>query len=130
MIVDTSALLAILFQEPEAERIAVALARAEQRALAAPSFLEASILLQARRGDEAVRSLDLLLARFNIEITPFGADQARIARAAFKRFGKGRHKAALNFGDCIAYALARHTGEPLLFKGADFSQTDVAVAPY
>lgn len=98
--------------------------------MAAPSFLEASILLQARRGDEAVRSLDLLIARFNIEITPFSADQARLARAGFKRFGKGRHKAALNFGDCIAYALARHTGEPLLFKGTDFSQTDVAIAAY
>lgn len=130
MIVDASALIAILFQEPEAERIATALAKGENRAMAAPSFLEASILLQSRRGDEAVRSLDLLIARFSIEITPFSADHARLARAAFKRFGKGRHKAALNFGDCIAYALARHAGEPLLFKGTDFSQTDVLIAPY
>jgi ribonuclease VapC len=77
-----------------------------------------------------VADLDLQIYRFGMHVVPFTASQARIAREAFRRYGKGRHPAALNFGDCMSYALARETGEELLFTGTDFSQTDVAVAPY
>ena len=86
--------------------------------------------MQVRRGDEAVRDLDLLLAKLKIEIIAVSAKQANIARKAFQRFGRGRHPARLNFGDCFAYALAKDSGAPLLFKGEDFSQTDIAVAYY
>jgi ribonuclease VapC len=83
-----------------------------------------------RYGDNGVRDLDLLVAQYYMEIASFTESQARIARDAFRRFGKGRHSAALNFGDCMAYALAKETGEELLFKGTDFGLTDVAVAAY
>jgi ribonuclease VapC len=88
------------------------------------------MILQSRRGVDGVRDLDLLIVRFRIEIVAFTESQARLAREAFKRYGKGRHPAQLNFGDCIAYALAKETGEELLFKGIDFAQTDIAAAPY
>ena len=88
------------------------------------------MILVSRRGAEGVRDLDLLTMRFRIEIVPFTESQARLAREAFKRYGKGRHPAGLNFGDCMAYALARETGEELLFKGTDFAQTDIAIALY
>jgi len=88
------------------------------------------MILVSRRGAEGVRDLDLLTMRFRIEIVPFTESQARLAREAFKRYGKGRHPAGLNFGDCMAYALARETGEELLFKGTDFAQTDIAIAAY
>ena len=83
--------------------------------------------MQARRGDEGARDLDLLLAQMNVEIVPFTARQADIARKAFRRYGRGRHDAELNFGDCCAYALAKDKSAPLLFKGDDFSKTDVAI---
>ena len=88
------------------------------------------MLLLGRGGEEGVRDLDLIVARFRIEIVAFTESQARLAREAFKRYGKGRHPAKLNFGDCMAYALAKETGEELLFKGTYFAQTDIAVAPY
>lgn len=130
MIIDSSALITILDQEPEAERIARAMAAASDRMLSAATLLEAGIIMQARRGDEGARDLDLLLAKLGIEIVPFTAKQADIARKAFRRYGRGRHQARLNFGDCFAYALAKDASAPLLFKGDDFAQTDVAEVPY
>ncbi len=130
MIIDTSALVAILDQEPEAERIARALASTPERMLSAANLVEAGIVMQARRGDDGARDVDLLLAKLRVEIAPFTARQAEIARTAFRRHGRGRHDANLNFGDCFAYALARDTSASLLFKGDDFGQTDVKVAPY
>lgn len=88
------------------------------------------MLMLTRDGKDGVRDLDLLIARFRIEIAAFTESQARLAHDAFKRYGKGRHPAQLNFGDCMAYALAKATGEELLFKGTDFAQTDIAVALY
>jgi ribonuclease VapC len=88
------------------------------------------MLLLAREGEDGLRDLDLYVARSQMEIAPFTETQARIARDAFRRYGKGRHPAQLNFGDCMAYALARETGEGLLFKGTDFTQTDAAIARY
>lgn len=130
MIIDTSALVSILDQELEAERLAHAIATASERMLSAANLVETGIVMQVRRGDEAVRDLDLLLAKLKIEIIAVSAKQANLARKAFQRFGRGRHPARLNFGDCFAYALAKDSGTPLLFKGEDFSQTDIAVAYY
>lgn len=130
MIVDTSVIMAILQQEPEAARLATAIDRADHSAMSAPNFLEAAMLLQSRKGDEGVRDLDLLTTRLGIAVEAFSVDHARLAREAFRRFGKGRHPAGLNFGDCIAYALARHRGAALLFKGLDCTQTDIPTAPY
>jgi len=130
MIVDSSAMVAILFGEPEARRFDVALVSGGACRMSSAGFLEASMILQARKGADGVRDLDLLIARLRIEIAAFTESQARLARMAFVRYGKGRHPAQLNFGDCMAYALARETGEELLFKGTDFSLTDIAAAPY
>jgi ribonuclease VapC len=130
MIVDTSALIAILEQEPEAERIARTLASTSERMLSAANLVEVGIVMQARRGDDGARDLDLLIAKLKVEIVPLSARQADVARKAFRRYGRGRHGARLNFGDCLAYALAKDESAPLLFKGDDFGQTDVMVAPY
>ena len=130
MIVDSSALIAMLFEEPEGHRFDVAILRSAVCRLSAAGLLEASMILQSRKGTDGVRDLELLIARFRIEIVAFTESQARVARTAFERYGKGRHPAQLNFGDCMAYALARETGEELLFKGTDFSLTDIAVAAY
>jgi len=130
MIIDTSALVAILDQEPETERIARTLASKPERMLSAASLVEIGIVMQARRGDDGARDLDLLLAKLRVEVVAFTARQAEIARKAFRRYGRGRHDANLNFGDCFAYALAKDQSVPLLFKGDDFSQTDVIVASY
>lgn len=130
MIVDSSTLVAILLEEPEALRLTTAIAESSICRLPASGLLEASMILLARRSEEGVRNLDLYLARSRMEIATFTESQARLARTAFERYGKGRHPAQLNFGDCMAYALAKDTGEELLFKGTDFAQTDVAVAAY
>lgn len=130
MIIDTSALIAVLDQEPEAQRIVRTLASAPERILSAANLVEAGIVMQARRGDDGARDLDLLLAKLRVDIAAVTADQADIARKAFRRYGRGRHAANLNFGDCFAYALAKITSAPLLFKGNDFGQTDVMVASY
>jgi ribonuclease VapC len=130
MIVDSSAMLAILFEEPEGRLLDAYIARNPVCRMSSAGFLEASMILQSRRGVDGVRDLDLLIVRFRIEIVAFTESQARLAREAFKRYGKGRHPAQLNFGDCIAYALAKETGEELLFKGIDFAQTDIAAASY
>jgi ribonuclease VapC len=130
MIVDTSAILAILLQEPEAQRISEAIEADPIVRLPASCFVEASITLLGRFGEEGLRGLDLLLGRGAMEIAPFTELQARLARDAFKRFGKGRHPAKLNFGDCMAYALARETSDELLFRGTDFGLTDIVAASY
>jgi ribonuclease VapC len=130
MIIDTSALVALLDQESEAERIAQALASTSERMLSAANLVEVGIVMQARRGDDGARDLDLLLAKLKVDIEAVTASQADIARKAYRRYGRGRHTANLNFGDCFAYALAKDKSAPLLFKGDDFGRTDVMVAPY
>ena len=130
MIIDTSALVAILDQEPEADRIVRTVASASERTLSAANLVEAGIVMQARRGDDGARDLDLLLAKLRVDIAAVTASQADIARKAFRRYGRARHPANLNFGDCFAYALAKDKSAPLLFKGNDFGQTDVMVASY
>ncbi|MGH9604762.1 MAG: type II toxin-antitoxin system VapC family toxin [Terracidiphilus sp.] len=129
MIVDTSAILSILFQEPDAQRFSNAIA-ASLSLLPASCFVEASITLLARNKDDGLRGLDLLVARSQMKIAPFTENQSRLAREAFRRFGKGRHPAQLNFGDCMTYAAAKDTGEELLFKGTDFGLTDISPAQY
>ena len=128
MVLDTSALLAILLDEPERRRFNELIEADLVRLISAANVLETTIVLESRSGEAAGRELDLFLHRAKVEVTAVDGDQVEIARAAFRRFGKGRHSAGLNFGDCFAYALAMASGEPLLFKGADFSQTDIAVA--
>lgn len=125
MIIDTSALLAILYQEEDAEWFAAAIALAAVRRMSAANFLEAAINIDTHGDPEASRQLDTFIRHAEIEIAAVTLEQAQIARQAYQDFGKGRHKAALNFGDCFAYALVRATGEPLLFKGNDFSNTDI-----
>jgi ribonuclease VapC len=130
MIVDSSAMVAMLLEEPEGHLVDVAIAKSAVCRMSAVGLLEVSMILQSRRGSDAIRDLDLLILRLRIEIVPFTESQARLAREAFKRFGKGRHPAGLNFGDCMAYALAKETGEELLFLGSDFSKTDIVAATY
>ncbi|HEX8275232.1 MAG TPA: type II toxin-antitoxin system VapC family toxin [Longimicrobiaceae bacterium] len=130
MVADTSALVAVLLREPTADRLTGALDRAPLIRCSAVSLVEAAMVMQGRLGEGGERELDLLVARLRVEIVPVTVQQAEVARSAFRRFGKGRHPAGLNFGDCFSYALARALGEPLLFVGNDFSQTDVQVAPY
>jgi ribonuclease VapC len=126
MVIDTSAIVAILFGEPEAATFAEAIERDAVRLMSAASVLEAAIVVESELGDPGARELDLLLYQAGITISPFSPEHLAAARHAFRAFGKGRHAAALNFGDCFSYALSRSTGEPLLFKGEDFSRTDVA----
>jgi len=130
MIVDSSALLAMLLKEPEGRRIEKAISGGGDCRISSGNYLETSIVVLARNGPDGLRDLDLLIARFRIGIVSFTESQARLARQAFQRYGKGRNPAQLNFGDCMAYALAKETGEELLFKGTDFGLTGVAVAPY
>jgi len=125
MVIDTSALLAMLLQELDADRIARAIEAGSPRLLSAANLLEASIVIESGKGEAAGRELDLLLYRGGIEVVAVDQDQAETARAAWRRFGKGRHPAALNYGDCFAYALAKTRRLPLLFRGTDFAQTDV-----
>lgn len=128
MVVDTSALLAILLGEPERYDCIALLAGADDPLISTATLVEASIVMQARTGDEGVQDLDDLLAVAGVRPVAVDADQAVLARQAFARFGTGRAAAGLNFGDCFAYALARAMGRPLLFKGTDFAQTDVTAA--
>jgi ribonuclease VapC len=125
MTLDTSAVLAILQDEPERTEFVSRIEQAPRRLMSTVSVLEAAMVLEGRRGEDAGLDLDLFLLRASVETVPFDAEQLQLARTAFRRFGKGRHAAGLNFGDCAAYALAQWSGEPLLFKGADFAATDV-----
>lgn len=129
MIVDASALIAILRSEPEAADYARAIEAAGQRRISAANFLETAIVIDGSRDPVASRRLDDLLREAQIVIEPVTEAQARIARDAYRDFGRGSgHPAGLNFGDCFAYALSSSTGEPLLFKGDDFGHTDIAPA--
>lgn len=130
MVIDTSALIALLGMEAEAVRLATALESDANRLISAASVVEIGLVVESRYGAAGGRELDLLIAKAALSIEPVTAEQAEIAREAWRRYGKGRHSAGLNFGDCSSYALAKATGEPLLFKGDDFAQTDIAVVPY
>lgn len=125
MILDTSAVVAILQDEEPADELIRALESADVRRISAATLVEAGIVLHARFGDHGERELDLLVQRADVEIVPVTEEHAELARHAYRRFGKGLHPAGLNFGDCFAYALARALDEPLLFVGRDFSQTDL-----
>jgi ribonuclease VapC len=128
MTLDTSAVLTILQDEPERTEFVALIEQSSRRLMSAVSVLEAAMVLEGRKGDDAGFDLDLFLQRASIETVPFDQEQLMVARTAFRRFGKGRHAAGLNFGDCASYALAQCSGEPLLFKGSDFAATDVARA--
>jgi ribonuclease VapC len=128
MVVDSSALMAILMNEPERMDFLARIVADPACFLSTVSYLECSMLMFARKGRAGVDQFDALLKRLGIELVSADAPQAVVAREAFIRFVKGHHPARLNLGDCFAYALARYAGEPLLFKGNDFSKTDIAVA--
>ena len=126
MVVDTSAILALLFNEPEADDIEVAIDTDPVRLMSTASCLESATVVEARLGAAGGREFDLLLHSVRVELVAVTAEQVDVARSAWRRFGRGRHEAGLNFGDCFSYALATISGEPLLFKGNDFARTDVA----
>jgi ribonuclease VapC len=128
MVIDTSALIAILRGEPEQQSFRTAIIGADVRLVSAVSKLEASMVAIGSGPAEGAQDIDDLLASLSIQVVPFDEHQANIACDAFARFGKGRHRAALNFGDCAVYALAQAEAEPLLYKGTDFGATDVVVA--
>jgi ribonuclease VapC len=129
VIIDTSALIAILRAEPDAGEMARAIERAQIRRISAASWLETAVVIDASRDPVASRRFDELVQTAELQVEPVTGDQARIARDAYRDFGKGSgHKAGLNFGDCFAYALAKSTGEDLLFKGNDFGHTDITSA--
>jgi ribonuclease VapC len=129
MVIDSSALIALLLGEPETADFVTAIAAAASRVVSAPTYLETAIVISARSGLKAVEKFDRLLDDLEIEVVPFARDQAAIAITAYRNYGKGSsHAAGLNFGDCFSYALAKLRDEPLLFKGDDFSRTDLRVA--
>jgi ribonuclease VapC len=128
MIVDTSSLVAIIAEEPDSELYIQAISRAPSCRISAGNFLELSIVIEGQFGSDVLRQCDALFRRVGIVIEPVTVEHIYVARQAFHDFGKGRHPAALNYGDCFAYALAKTTGEPLLFKGADFGKTDIVSA--
>ena len=125
MIVDTSAIMAILLDEPDAENYHEAIAEAQHCRMSTANFLEAAMVVEARGGVVGGRELDRYVETAPIELVAVTVEQAQRAREAWRRYGKGNHPAGLNFGDCFAYALADATREPLLFKGADFALTDI-----
>lgn len=128
MVIDTSALLAILQGEPERRKFIEAIEAADSRRMSVASLVEASIVLESRYGAEGLRDLDRFTTRAGMEFVSVDREQGQIARRAFSHFGKGRHRAALNYGDCFSYALAMASGEPLLCKGNDFIHTDLMIA--
>ncbi len=131
MVIDTSALVAILLRESEAPRLVKAIMSAEQAVVGTPSLVEAAAVMLAKKGPGGEVALDALLVRLGIDSEPFTADAARLARLAYSRFGKGvGSPGVLNYGDCLAYGMAMASREPLLFKGDDFSETDVTPAEY
>lgn len=125
MVLDTSALLAVLLNEPDAEPLRRAIEADPVRLLSAANLVETAIVIEARVGEAGGRELDLLVHKAAIDVVAVDAAQADLARHAYREFGKGRHVAGLNYGDCFAYALSQSSGEPLLFKGDDFAKTDV-----
>lgn len=125
MVIDTSALVAMLTDEPGAPDFEAAVEADPVRLMSTASYLEAAIVIETRFGESGGRELDLWLHRASVTLVAVDADQADVARTAYRRFGKGRHRAGLNYGDCFAYALAKTSGQPLLFKGDDFAHTDI-----
>jgi ribonuclease VapC len=125
MVIDASAVLAILLGERDAGEFAQAIEKAEQRRMSAINYLEVALIIDNRGDALAQREFDLFVRRAGIQIESVTFEQAQIARTAYRDFGKGRHPAGLNLGDCLAYALAKVVDEPLLFKGLDFSHTDI-----
>jgi ribonuclease VapC len=130
VVIDTSALIALLSMEPEAQRIAVALESDPNRLISAATLVEAGIVIESRYGAAGARELDLLVAKAGFIVESVTPEQADTAREAWRRYGKGRHSAGLNYGDCFSYALAKIKGEPLLFKGEDFPDTDITAVSY
>jgi ribonuclease VapC len=128
MIIDTSAIIAILFNENDAQSYARAIAGAESCRVSAATFVEVGIVVEAQTRSSGSRQLDMFFRRARITIEPVTEEHTHMARQAFTDFGKGRHPAGLNYGDCFSYALAKASGEPLLFKGKAFSKTDLATA--
>ena len=128
MVIDTSAILAIFLAEPERQRFLKLLADTGTRLMSAANVLETGIVLEAKRGEAAGREFDLFVVRTNLEVIAVDAEQVEIARSAWRKYGKGRHPAGLNFGDCFAYALAKERDCPLLYVGEDFSKTDLRPA--
>ena len=128
MVIDSSALIAVLLGEPDSRIFSEAIANAPRRLVSAFSALEASIVIESKKGEPGGRELDLLLHKARIEIVLINEEQFELARRAWREFGKGRHPAGLNIGDCYSYALSKLSGEPLLFKGGDFSKTDIQSA--
>jgi ribonuclease VapC len=125
MVIDTSAIVAIALDEPEAAAFEERIADDPVRLISAATVLEAAIVLESRLGEAGGREFDLWLLKVGADIVPVDADQIAAARRAWRRFGKGRHPAGLNYGDCFSYALAFSRDEPLLFKGEDFARTDL-----
>jgi ribonuclease VapC len=125
MVIDTSSILAIFLAEPERQGFLELIVQSERRVISAANVVETGIVLEAKRGEAASREFDLFLLRAGIEVAPVEGEQAGLARAALRKYGKGRHRAGLNFGDCFAYALAKFLDEPLLAKGTDFFRTDI-----
>jgi ribonuclease VapC len=128
MVIDASALVAMLNDGPEAERLEAAVEADPVRLLSTASYLEAAIVIETRFGDAGGRELDLWLHRAAVDLVSVDVDQADAARIAYRRYGRGRHRAGLNYDDCFSYALAKLSGQPLLFKGDDFTRTDIGVA--
>jgi ribonuclease VapC len=127
MVIDTSALVAIFFHEAEREAFLGAIIAAERPLISAAAVVETGIVLEGRRGEVLGREFDLFVIRASLQIVPVDADQAELARSAWRKYGKGRHRAGLNMGDCFTYALCKSSGEPLLAKGTDFAYTDIRV---
>ena len=125
MIVDTSAMIAILYNEPECHHFIKLIRDADQARMSVATYVELCVVIESQLGSEGVRQADAFIRRGQIMIEPVTLEQGEIARQAYFDFGKGRHAAKLNFGDCFAYALSKVTGEPLLFKGNDFAMTDI-----
>ena len=130
MIVDSSAILAIAFQEPEASRLASAIVQSPERHMSSLNWLETMMVIESRAGIEAADDVLLILAQLGVEPLPFDQSHMHEAHEAWRRYGKGRHPASLNLGDCCAYAASKIEGRPLLFKGNDFKKTDVDKAPW
>jgi ribonuclease VapC len=125
MVIETSALVAMLTDEPDAQRFEAAVEADPVRLMSTASYLEAAIVIEQRFGELGGRELDLWLHRAGVDLVSVDAEQAEVARSAYRRFGKGRNRAGLNYGDCFAYALAKVSGEPLLYQGDDFANTDI-----
>lgn len=128
IIVDTSALMSLLFQEPDAESLAVALTVATELRMAAPTWVESAIVVTTRRGDAGYQRFQQILEGLGMKVVPCDRTLSEIAFQAWCQYGKGRHPAGLNYGDCFSHALAKQRSEPLLFKGSDFSKTDIQSA--